>query len=253
MNLFDLEQAWLREEQGNFEGWDFSHLNGRWEEEALPWDYREMVGRFRRAESRLLDMGTGGGEFLLSLGHPYRNTAVTESWEPNIALCRKRLEPLGIRVCPVAEVGNLPFENDSFDLIINRHASYEIGEVRRILKPGGIFVTEQVGGENNRELSLRLIPSFQPIYGGFCLKREKDAFLRSGFRILEQKEAFPLLHFLDIGAVVYFARAIPWEFPGFSVSLCREKLFALQRELGRRGSVESREHRFILAARNMKS
>ena len=35
---------------------------------------------------RLLDMDTGGGEFLLSLGHPFERTAATEGYPPNVEL-----------------------------------------------------------------------------------------------------------------------------------------------------------------------
>ena len=45
---------------------------------------------------KLLDFDTGGGEFLLSLGHPYGNTAATEGYPPNVELCKKELQRLGI-------------------------------------------------------------------------------------------------------------------------------------------------------------
>lgn len=49
---------------------------------------------------QLLDYDTGGGEFLLSLGHPYRNTAATEGYPPNVELCRQVLLPLGVDFRP---------------------------------------------------------------------------------------------------------------------------------------------------------
>jgi len=87
----DLKSIWEEEEKMSFQGWDFSRLNKRWEGERLPWDYKEIIGRYLKPGDRLLDMGTGGGEFLLSLNHPYGNTAVTEAWEPNVGLCREKL------------------------------------------------------------------------------------------------------------------------------------------------------------------
>ena len=48
-------------------GWDFSHIRGRVEEAPLPWDYKQKVLDFLKPQSVILDMGTGGGEFLLSL------------------------------------------------------------------------------------------------------------------------------------------------------------------------------------------
>ena len=73
-----LLDMWRFEEEFPFAGWDFSHLDGRWEEEELPWDYEGIARGLLRPEHELLDMETGGGEFLLALRHPYEKTAVTE-------------------------------------------------------------------------------------------------------------------------------------------------------------------------------
>ena len=58
-----LWNQWLEEERiAHIHGWDFSHLDGRYEEEGdLPWDYRDTVMRYLRPDSRLLDLDTGGG------------------------------------------------------------------------------------------------------------------------------------------------------------------------------------------------
>ena len=71
MNSEKLREQWLAEEAvAHIHGWDFSHLNGRWEDkDDLPWDYKAEVLAALRPDSRILDMDTGGGEFLLSLQH----------------------------------------------------------------------------------------------------------------------------------------------------------------------------------------
>ena len=94
MNREVLLNQWREEERRGMYGWEFSHLENRYEVSPLPWDYRERVREFLRPGVRLLDMGTGGGELLLTLRHPYELTSVTEGWAPNVELCRKRLEPL---------------------------------------------------------------------------------------------------------------------------------------------------------------
>ncbi|WP_317411968.1 class I SAM-dependent methyltransferase, partial [Clostridium baratii] len=164
MNYSKLKELWKREENNTFKGWDFSYLENRWVDEELPWNYRDILKKYLNPDYKLLDMGTGGGEFLLSLNHPYNNTSVTEMWEPNVKLCKERLEPLGIEVKQVFNDDDLPFEDDTFDIIINRHASFDIKEVRRILKPNGIFITQQVGGKNNEVLSKALIKDFKPLF-----------------------------------------------------------------------------------------
>ncbi len=86
---------WLKEEElAHIHGWDFSHIQGRYaEQDDLPWDYRELVGQYLQPEKKLLDIDTGGGEFLLSLNHPHCNLAATENYPPNVALCEKTLPP----------------------------------------------------------------------------------------------------------------------------------------------------------------
>ena len=148
---------WLRAEEAvPFKGWDFSHLQGRMIEEQLPWDYARIVLDALPAAEALLDMGTGGGEFLNDLRPLPPYTRATEGYAPNIRLARERLEPLGVKVYEVEDDTRLPFGDAEFDLVINRHESYEPAEVRRILHPGGRFVTQQVGGQNNTDLNALL-------------------------------------------------------------------------------------------------
>jgi len=141
MDVSELKQQWLAEERAAFAGWDFSRIHARTSEDALPWDYRELIRAHLRPAHRLLDLGTGGGEFLLSLSHPYENTCVTEGWEPNVRLCRERLAPLGIGVYEADGGDRLPFADNAFDIVINRHESYDFGEAARVLKPGVLFTT----------------------------------------------------------------------------------------------------------------
>src|SRR5204863_4615766 len=78
-----------------FSGWDFSHITTtrRMVEGALTWSYSSKILRQIMRVSSLLDMGTGGGEFLSSL-HPLpKHTCATEGYVPNVSVARQRLEP----------------------------------------------------------------------------------------------------------------------------------------------------------------
>ena len=68
----ELLRMWLNEEkEAHIYGWDFSHIKGKYEEERdLPWNYERIVRSYLKPEMKLLDIDTGGGEFLLSLSHP---------------------------------------------------------------------------------------------------------------------------------------------------------------------------------------
>lgn len=252
MDYNEFKKLWKKDEDMSFQGWDFSYLKNRWKDEKLPWNYKDILKKYLTPDYQLLDMGTGGGEFLLSLNHSYEKTSVTEAWEPNVKLCKEKLSPLGICVSQVYEDDQLPFEDNFFDMIINRHESYSLKEVKRILKPNGIFITQQVGGRNNEILSKRLIEDFVPQYPHLNLSNSSKELQRDSFELLYKNEYFPYLHFYDVGAIVYFAKIIEWEFPGFSVDRCFNELCRMHEELKEKPYIESYEHRFIIVCKNLK-
>ena len=74
---------------------------------------------------------------------------------------------------------------------------------------------------------------------------------KDGFEILKSEEVFTPIHFYDVGALVYFAKIIEWEFPGFSVETCFENLSKLQKMLERDGVIQGTEHRFLIVAQKI--
>ena len=250
MTELAFKEAWLEEErQAEIRGWDFSHIRDRYREEGdLPWDYRTVVGEHLREEAALLDYDTGGGEFLLSLRHPYEKTAATEGYPPNVALCRERLLPLGIDFRACQDPGAIPFPDESIDIILNRHGSFEAGELFRLLKKGGLFITQQVGGDNDRDLVERVLPGTPKPFPNLYLEEQLRVFRGAGFRILRGEEAYRPIQFFDVGAFVWFARVLPWEFPDFSVERCFAGLWGMQEEIQQRGRVEGTVHRYLIVA-----
>ena len=244
-------QFWKAEERiAHIHGWDFSHIEGRYtQQDDLPWDYREVIEKYRSDRDKLLDIDTGGGEFLLSLCHPHENTAVTEGYAPNIALCRETLEPLGITVCEADAEKALPFADASFDLVLNRHGSFCAEEIFRVLKPGGVFLTQQVGAENDRALTQLLLGNVPLPFPENTLSNTVERFGKAGFTILEAQEAFRPIRFYDVAALVWFAHVIEWEFPNFSVKKCLPQLLAAQKILEENGCIEAMTQRFLLVAK----
>jgi hypothetical protein len=66
---------------------------------------------------------------------------------------------------------------------------------------------------------------------------------------LQADEAYGPIRFYDIGAFVWFARIIEWEFPGFSVESCFEELLKMQAILEDNGYVEGTIHRYLIMAK----
>lgn len=252
MNLEEQKAIWQAvERRAQIKGWDFSEIAGKWDDgdDLLPWDFAALVQQYRHDDLHLLDMDTGGGEFLLSLGHPFERTAATEGWAPNIALCKERLLPLGIDFRAMTDPKAMPFADASFDLVLNRHGAYDAAELWRVLKPGGIFLTQQVGAENDRELVTRLLPDAEPPFPEQQLEIQLARFRAAGFEILEKDEAYRPIRFYDTAALIWFAKVIEWEFTGFSVDRCFPQLVKTEAEIREKGAVCGSIHRYYFAAR----
>lgn len=250
MNEAELQVLWKKEEElAHIQGWDFSHIYGRFEEESdLPWDYEKIVRQYLRKDSNMLDYDTGGGEFLLSLNHPFDKTSATEGFKPNVQLCRDKLLPLGIDFKECSTPSKIPYNNETFDIIINRHGGFDAQELYRLLKKEGIFVTEQVGGENERDLVEMVLPGTEKPFPHLNLKEQKRVFEDAGFHIIRAEEAYRPIRFYDVGAFVWFAHIIEWEFPGFSVDKCFQRLLKMQRMIEDKGKIEGTIHRYLIVA-----
>ena len=251
MNREPLIQFWKQEEaEAHIHGWDFSHIQERYESgDDLPWDYDRIVREYLRDEMQLLDYDTGGGEYLLSLPHPFHRTSATEGYPPNVKLCRERLAPLGIDLRQCDDPSDIPFQDDSFDMIINRHGAFDPREIFRLLRKDGIFITQQVGGDNDRELVEMVLPGVEKPFPHLNLQEQRRAFEKAGFEILRAEEAYRPSVFYDVGAFVWFARIIQWEFPGFSVDKCLDRLLQLQRVVEEKGRIEGTIHRYLIVAK----
>lgn len=245
-----LEHLWFEEEkQAHIKGWDFSHIYGRYEEEGdLPWDFYKVITQYRKDQMALLDMDTGGGEFLLSLKHPIDRTTAIEGYPPNVAFCKEKLVPLGVTFKEADAGGILPFEANSFDIITNRHGDYQLSEVKRLLKKGGLFLTQQVGSDNDRELIELLDSGDVTDEQRHDLARLVNELKQEGFDIIESGEAFRPIVFYDVGALVWFAKIISWEFPHFSVASRLEQLYRAQEQLEKQGKITGQIHRFYVVA-----
>ncbi len=83
--------------------------------------------------------------------------------------------------------------------MINRHEAFDYSEVKRVLKPDGIFITQQVGDRNNFSLSSYLIDGYISECTPWNMDTAKRGLEDVGFEIIYSDEAFPYLKFFDAG------------------------------------------------------
>jgi hypothetical protein len=181
-----IHEGWQQE----FTGWDFSFLSGRMVETPASWDYRQIVLDRIRSVQSLLDLDTGGGEFLESLQPFPPETCATE----------------------------------------------------------GRFITQQVGDRNCIRLNEVLGAQPDAFSAMWTLDLAAKQLEAGGFRILERKEEFPETEFKDIGAVVYYLKAIAWQVSDFSVEKYYDQLGEIHNTIQKTGKFSVAQHLFYLEA-----
>lgn len=242
------EQLFSEAMHADFSGWNFEYLKDKIIYGNIPWDYKIEVEKYLPKAKVLLDMGTGGGEFLSRLNPLPALTYATEAYKPNVAIAQKRLIKLGIQVVKISNDKYLPFKNDYFDLIINRHEAFDSKEVSRILVKDGIFITQQVGGKNNNEIN-HFFGDYSRDKSSWDLKNSVKKLEKFGFKIIDAKESFIKTKFTDIRGIIYYLRAIPWQIPNFVIENHKSELEKLHELIVNSGCFITKEHRFFIIAK----
>lgn len=244
MRVDDRLAGWLKDAAAPFEGWDFSYLEGRFHEAAPEWDYVGLAREAVRRADDVLDVATGGGEVFAGLApFPGRATAV-EGYAPNLPVARRRLEPLGVRVFQANTRSGMPFGDAAFDLVLNRHGGFRTAEMHRILKPGGMFLSQQVAGDNLADLAAEFGADLA--YPNNTLARVCGEFRALGAEVRRAEQWRGPVAFADVGAVIYFLKAIPWVVKDFAVERHLEPLKALQAKRDRGEPLQFTYTRFLI-------
>ncbi|RSZ44193.1 MULTISPECIES: methyltransferase domain-containing protein [unclassified Variovorax] len=239
-------------------GWELS-CDGRIATTATSWNFEQTVDRYARKSPDMLDMGTGGGEWLSRLPFRPPRTVATEGWAPNVDVARERLAPLGVEVVEVegaddnalqlddAEQARLPFADASFHLVVNRHESFVASDVHRILAAGGRFVTQQVASDFNADC-YELLRMPMPELPRWKLDTATAQLERAGLVVEEGGEGAELLAFADIGAFAWYLKHVPYVCPEFSIDGCRAALERLHQRIEQGEALAMRQKLFWLEA-----
>jgi SAM-dependent methyltransferase len=125
-------------------GWDFSQVHDL--RQPVPWQYSDVVAHYMRPADLVLDIGTGGGERFRDLAGSFAR-GVGIDVDPDMIRHAERTSAapnVEYRVCS----DRLERITTAFDVILCRHAPFQLPAIAEHLKPGGYFITQQVGERN---------------------------------------------------------------------------------------------------------
>ena len=239
----------------SFSGWDFSYITetGRMQEGPVKWNYYSRIRPYLYTAERLLDLGTGGGERLAAFSPLPGETYATEGYKPNVEIAKRNLEPLGVTVVEVdGDEGppynsNLPFDDNFFDLITDRHEAYCPQEIYRILKDDAHFITQQVGSLSIANL-IQLFDNKNIQISDWNLNYAEKELMQNGFEIAGSDEEISFIRFYDAGALGIYVKAFPWVFPQFSAKKYAEELLYIHKRILNDGYIDIVYHLFFIDA-----
>jgi SAM-dependent methyltransferase len=224
-------------------GWDFSSMNEA--RQPVPWEYREVVLRYLRPSDAVLDIGTGGGERLRDLAGAF-GSGLGIDVDPamvRFAARNSAVPNLSFRVCS----DRLESVPETFDVVISRHAPFDPAAVAAHLRPGGYFITQQVGERNMACVKAAL---GQP---PGCPVIQRQSLAASGLRLLAFLEYDVEYVVQDIESLVFWLNALDPDHADLDGQSALTSAATLNRILA--GNVDERgfvtnEHRYLAVARN---
>jgi len=211
--------------------------------QPCPWVYSEVVARYLRTVDEVLDIGTGGGERLSNLAGLFGRGLGIDVDPEMVEQAQRASAAPNVKF----GVGSARLEGmtATFDLILNRHAPLELRAIAGHLKPGGYFITQQVGERNMAAVKAALgQPEGNPVIG-------KEEIARSGLRLLAFGEYDVEYVVSDIESLVFWLGALDVLHTGTDGSTALASAATLNKILtgntDHRGFVTN-EHRYLTVA-----
>jgi hypothetical protein len=213
-------------------------------------------------------MGTGDGAVLAGIAPLPALTVAYEEWWPTVPAARARLRPIGVQlVVALGSADNvgtptqgaedaghaarrpgLPFGASAFDVVLNRHEAFDPTDVHRVTRPGGWFLTQQVGSDETASVrALLALPNRGPVWNAAIALDQLSA---AGWRVEDVREERPSAEFADIAALVGYVRTLAWEFEDLEWEAASPVLKRLHRQ-SLTQPLELAQHRFLIVARKL--
>lgn len=245
----DKELQIIADEVGERQGWDFSRMST--ERDPVPWDYIEVVSRFLRPTDTVLDIGTGGGERLLSLSDKYLSAVGVDPDPEMVRVARGNAEGNSKVRFLLSGADRLELlDDDAFDVVLTRHAPTFVPELDRVTKAGGLFICQGVGSRNMANIRQAFNTGSEALYEHAHQSLLSDLTTR-GWRLVAEGHYDVRYWVRDVPSIIFWFQAIAGanEVPGdFSIATHHGVVNALIQRFGSHRGLETNEDRTLVIA-----
>ena len=145
-------------EVANEQGWNFEKISPK-VEFLTNYDYYKTVVGAIEHETTMLDIGCGSGEKSVRFFSNAKKVIMLDieqemlnKVEANLKRLLTEKEQEKFEILQGNGDAQLDFTNSSFDLVVSRHCGANMSEVFRVLKKGGIFISEDIDDTDCLEL-----------------------------------------------------------------------------------------------------
>lgn len=201
--------GWLSEESADLYDYQVEVLFGGsadvMRRQALVPLYEALKGKDQR-QQKLLDVATGTGRFLTFVKDNYPKLDVTalDLSTDYLAKAEKSLAKWAGVECIRANAENIPCDDETFDIVTCIYLFHELpphirtkvmGEIARVLKPGGTFIfvdSLQMGDVDGLDRYLEYFPIgfHEPYYASYAKQDLNDLFSEAGLSLVSDTPAF---------------------------------------------------------------
>jgi hypothetical protein len=133
--------------------------------------------------------------------------------------------------------------------VVSRHPTVTVwAELARVLRPGGTYLSQQVGPGSVHELTDFMMGP-QPVGTDRDPRRAVVDAEAAGLEVVDLRDEALRMEFHDVAAVVHFLRKVIWIVPGFTAERYRDMLEALHARIRAEGPFVAHSTRFLIEAR----
>lgn len=222
-------------------GWDFSFMNTQ--KAPVPWEYLDVVSKYLKPKDTVLDIGTGGGEKFLKLAKLFKHGIGIDVDPEMIKTAKENAKGIS-NVMFRVESEKLENTGEIFDVILCRHAPYNLKVIWEHLKLGGYYITQQVGEKNMLNIKNVLKQNNEE------LVLTKKQFEKQGFEDLEFRQYDVEYIVKDVESLVFWLQALDLlhsDMSGFKALEANIFNKILDGNVDKRGFITN-EHRYLVVA-----
>lgn len=129
----------------NLKNWDFDNINYT-SVSLTNFDIYDILNKIANSTSKILDLGTGGGEKVIKY-YPHAKEIVATDYSKNmIETAKENLKKSGRRDITFKVMDNLHMTTpkDYFDIVVARHTPIDAKQIYKTLKKGGVLIVRGV-------------------------------------------------------------------------------------------------------------